>query len=128
FAKGVANAIAGDSTQPGAQLGRLTQVAKLSPRSHERFLRYVLALAQAASGAVSEGTNQRLITRYDAAKGLRVSSEGVGDQRGIIGTRPHDGFHHTHNICLEQGFGGDKKDRNSGLPPPRKPGRQARLL
>src|ERR1039457_4565141 len=48
-------------------------------------------------------------TRYNVAKSLAVSSKTVGDQRGIIGVGPHDDFHDTNNICLEQGFGGDNK-------------------
>src|SRR5690349_1044446 len=55
-AQTVVDPVAGDAAEPGAQLRRLAQMPEMFPGSDEGFLGEVLALAEAAGGAVSQGT------------------------------------------------------------------------
>src|SRR5258705_9775053 len=69
-AQSLADETTSDATQPGAEFLSLAQQAQMLPRSNERFLGKVLALAEAARSAVREGANQPLITGNDVAEGI----------------------------------------------------------
>ena len=84
FAKEIVDEIAGDATQPGAQFFRFAQIAQLFPGGDKDILREVLALAQAAGGAVGERADEALIPRNDLAEGIAVARKAGGDQFSIV--------------------------------------------
>src|SRR5262249_32664875 len=82
-AETLVNPVLDDATKPGPQLGRFAQMPEAIPRRNERLLRDVLALAQIANPAVGQGTNQRLVSRDDAAEGVATAGQAACDRFGI---------------------------------------------
>ena len=85
-----------DAAQPGAQFFRFAQVRQLFPRGQKSFLRQVLALAQAAGGAVGQRTNERLILRDDLPEGIAIAGQAFADQLGIVVRCGRHGFGRHH--------------------------------
>jgi len=75
---------------------RLAQVRQLFPRGQKGFLRQILALAQAAGGAVGQRTNERLILRDNLPEGIAIASQAFADQLGVVvrGYGHGSGRHH----------------------------------
>src|SRR5262249_4931454 len=65
---------------PGAELVSLAQKPQVLPGGDERFLRQVLTFAEAAGGAVSQRTNQRLVARNDLLESIAVTVESLRHQ------------------------------------------------
>ena len=83
FFQAIVGVITGDLAKPGAELVRFAQTVELLPSRDESVLGDVFALAQAASIAVSEGADKRLITGDDLAEGIAIAGEALGDEGGI---------------------------------------------
>ena len=66
---------------------RFAQIRQLLPGRDKGFLRQILTLAETAGGAVRQGTKQRLIAGYNAAKRIPVTCQTQGDQLGIAEIR-----------------------------------------
>ena len=81
----IINTIASHAAEPGPQLARFAQVTQVLPCRDKRFLGQILALPQTAGGAVSQRTNQRLVTRDDLSESIPISSEARRDEPGIVG-------------------------------------------
>ena len=85
FAQRIIDEIPRDAAKPRAQFFRPAQTGELFPRGQKCFLRDVLALAQAARGAVSQRADERLIARDNLAEGVAVAGKTRGNQIGVIG-------------------------------------------
>ena len=95
----LADQIARDAAEPGAQARRLAQPRKLLPGDKERLLREVFALAQAAGGGVSQRADEGLVALDDAAKGIPVALQAFRHQLRIVVLR--DGhFFCRHHITV----------------------------
>ena len=85
-AQRIVDEIPRDTAEPRAQFFRLAQPGQLFPRGDKRFLRQILALAQAARGAVSQRTDQRLIACDDLPEGVAVPGQAFAHQFGVVGS------------------------------------------
>src|SRR5262249_55231469 len=81
--KCLADQAAGNAAQPGAKLVPFAQQSQVFPGGNERFLSKILALTQAAGGAIGQRTNQRLIPGNDLPKRIRISLQSSTDQLSI---------------------------------------------
>src|SRR4030095_16426303 len=78
--KALVSPVSDDATKPGSQPGRIAQKGEMIPGCNERFLRNILTLAQIANPAVCQGTDQCLVTRHNAPKGIAIAVQTARDE------------------------------------------------
>ena len=75
--------IARDAAEPGAEFSGFVQIGQAFPGDDKGFLGEVLALGQAARGAVSQRANERLVAGHDLGEGVAIARQAFADQQGI---------------------------------------------